>query len=460
MASLWDTPLIGEDGTMDPRMGGLLAFGASLMKNGRSGQRLGEQLGGGLLDSMQAQNFLAQQSAQQKRWAAQEALQRQELDEHQQDRQAAQQQQQRMQNLIGTLPPEQQQIAMLNPDAFAKSKADQMFAAPKPPTTRNVIQGSNEVTQEFDPATGGWKEIGQGARWAPQQPGQGPESYSVLSPDEVKRMGLPEGSVVQRSSRGKIDVLGGAGAAGAETWRLMAPDELMKNNFAPGTVASVSSRGQVQVEQNPKAPGMTVYGPDGQPIVTTGSGDPMVNRDATKIDRAADLNFKTADDALTGLENRLKDTGVAVLPGAEQQKTGSQYRLVINELRKLTDSGALQKADLDYLQSIIQDPTSLSAAPTALGNVIGTGSPVTGTLDQIQTVRDYLTNVRKRTGEVYQQPKAPAPPAAQDATRQSNIYDEAAAKAQPVQIKGDEDYAALPSGSHFIGPDGKTRVKP
>lgn len=34
------------------------------------------------------------------------------------------------------------------------------------------------------------------------------------------------------------------------------------------------------------------------------------------------------------------------------------------------------------------------------------------------------------------------------------------AKGAPVRIKGDADFDRLPSGSAFIGPDGKTRVKP
>lgn len=51
--------------------------------------------------------------------------------------------------------------------------------APKAPTTRNVRIGTTEVTQEFDPMTGSWKEVARGAAFKPEKPLEPPDPKAV-----------------------------------------------------------------------------------------------------------------------------------------------------------------------------------------------------------------------------------------------------------------------------------------
>ncbi len=85
-------------------------------------------------------------------------------------------------------------------------------------------------------------------------------------------------------------------------------------------------------------------------------------------------------------------------------------------------------------------------------------------LDNIKQIKQqivYRKNSMKvltqgTPGNRYDQPVAPeaAPTAPAQAAPQG------APAGGPVNITGDADYNALPSGTHFIGPDGHERVKP
>lgn len=213
---------------------------------------------------------------------------------------------------------------------------------------------------------------------------------------------------------------------------------------------------QMLQKETSRGGGVSFTSPDGTTFsMGGGSADPVIAREGVKKEREADLIWKAADDALGALDQRLLTHGNAVLPGMEQQETGTLYRLVINELRKLTESGALQKADLEYLQTIIQDPTALGAVVQGVGNVMGGNSPTAGTRAQIQQVRDYLAKVRARTGEVYGVGQPSTAPQAQPQPA-------AAGGPQPGDVAAPADraaYEALPPGARYRAPDGSIRVK-
>lgn len=49
----------------------------------------------------------------------------------------------------------------------------------KAPTTRNIRIGTQEVTQEFDPVSGGWKEVGRGAAFKPEKAVEAPDPKAI-----------------------------------------------------------------------------------------------------------------------------------------------------------------------------------------------------------------------------------------------------------------------------------------
>lgn len=84
-------------------------------------------------------------------------------------------QRQLREQLIPTLPPEQQPWAQAYPDIFGKEAVEQMFAPPKDPKApevRNFIVGGREVPHQYDFASGQWVPIEGtgGPRWQPPTP--------------------------------------------------------------------------------------------------------------------------------------------------------------------------------------------------------------------------------------------------------------------------------------------------
>lgn len=84
----------------------------------------------------------------------------------------------------------------------------------------------------------------------------------------------------------------------------------------------------------------------------------------------------------------------------------------------------------------------------------GEGKNRTNSLDS--TYQGIQARLKERSHPEGATGSVVAPPAT---TIKPGVTSPAASKT-PVQIKGDADYAALPSGTVFVGPDGKTRTKP
>ena len=57
---------------------------------------------------------------------------------------------------------------------------DRFRNAPKAPETRSVLQGDEQVNQEFDAASGQFKEVGRGRRWEPAKGGEGLDDFRSL----------------------------------------------------------------------------------------------------------------------------------------------------------------------------------------------------------------------------------------------------------------------------------------
>jgi hypothetical protein len=83
----------------------------------------------------------------------------------------------------------------------------------KAPTTRNVIMGAQEATQQFNPKTGAWENIGTpGPRFAPQQASPGGDritfsEYQSMTPEEraAYRAYKAPGSAGGESAEDKAD---------------------------------------------------------------------------------------------------------------------------------------------------------------------------------------------------------------------------------------------------------------
>lgn len=80
--------------------------------------------------------------------------------------------------------------------------------------------------------------------------------------------------------------------------------------------------------------------------------------------------------------------------------------------------------------------------------------------DKPAVARNKLKNVSEILSRQYNDKKKSLNDSNYDVSGLLTIGQEQAGKTGPVQIKGDDDYNALPSGSEFIAPDGTKRRKP
>lgn len=93
---------------------------------------------------------------------------REQLDAMRAKAEAERQQQSVLEAEIGKLPPDQQAMARLNPEAFAKAQIERAFPDPtKAPPMRERFDGMNVVQEEFVPGEG-WRPIGSGPRFNPK----------------------------------------------------------------------------------------------------------------------------------------------------------------------------------------------------------------------------------------------------------------------------------------------------
>jgi hypothetical protein len=126
---------------------GLLGLGSSLLANQYVDPRTGQGgIGAGFAQGAQQMAAIPQQIKQQ---AYQDAAMKQKLA-----------QQKAMQDMMASLPEDQRQVAMMNPEAYAKARAERMFAEAKAPTTRTFKRNGEDITQEFDPNTRSWVDLG------------------------------------------------------------------------------------------------------------------------------------------------------------------------------------------------------------------------------------------------------------------------------------------------------------
>lgn len=140
--------------------------------------------------------------------------------------------------------------------------------------------------------------------------GKDAASFTTLTPQEVRAAGLPDGSVVQRSSTGNLDV---------------------------------------------------VYKPDARD--GTGSVLPLSAGEAAKIR----TNMKETKDALNTFKSfhqALKDIpqgADVVLSGEQKGRLGTAYNNARAALRIVYNTGVLQPGELPMLESALRDPTGLKA---------------------------------------------------------------------------------------------------
>ena len=136
------------------------------------------------------------------------------------------------------LPPDQQEKVRTLYGLGATEQAAKVISPD--PVKREIVGGQEAGYFAVNPATGESEQVLKGIGRAPTQ---APETFSILSPEQVKAMGLPPGTY-QMSSRGKLDPIGGSTAAGSPLAKLISErDALARHGLRPADLTDLVEAG-------------------------------------------------------------------------------------------------------------------------------------------------------------------------------------------------------------------------
>lgn len=314
--------------------------------------------------------------------------------------------------------------------ALAERRLDHAEAS-KAPTTRNRIQGGQEIQEEWDPVTRTFKPIGSGPRFAKQVGGTGGGSggggyattYDKLTPEQKRTVDY----YAELQRKGDTSWRTGLSRNKAGSALIQSVDERIANAaFEDGSSPGDQLASKADYAAKAKAlKGLVDYGAkagqfartmDGQMKIVTDSldkgaagGVPLFNKwiNATRSQIAGDPDLTKFDNAVTGLARE-------------------HARFVTG----LTSNGQLH------------------ASATATG-------------DRLLN-RDMSPAQIKAVVEEMKAEQQAAIKANKDETAQlkKEISGGSKAEAGSTKISSDADYNKLPSGTEFIAPDGSHRRKP
>lgn len=163
--------------------------------------------------------------------------------------------------------------------------------------------GTQKIALAVDPATGRFKDVTDGS--AQIQPAGGDQflstqpkrqTFTQLSPDEVAAAGLPKGTVAQRGSDGKIDVI----AKGTETGNIVAPGDTTKNGdeYLASLPPSTARLVKAIAEGNKAAPSASSRSPEAQQLLqAVYQYDPSASDTNLPVRTATQKSFTSGADA-------------------------------------------------------------------------------------------------------------------------------------------------------------------
>lgn len=237
------------------------------------------------------------------------------------------------------------------------------------------------------------------------------------------------------------------------TPKQISPNERFK--VAGSTLFDLGAEGGPAPVGQGQIPEEVVMGADGKPIVI--KGPPGTSAKFTEAQSKDNVYATRAEGALRDLDP-IADV-LTSLPNraADKDPTGLARNLQSDNFQMASQAG------LEFLASILRKDTGAAVTPSEeemYGRMflpqVGDGEAV---LRQKKAARTRAVNAIK-AGMNADQILATERALANSPSASGSGSPSPAAQSGPAQITSDADYDALPSGTTFIGPDGKTRRKP
>jgi hypothetical protein len=135
-------------------------------------------------------------------------------------------------------------------------------------------------------------------------------------------------------------------------------------------------------------------------VYTNSKGEPKI-LDPGKEQRASQKVINQTNDALTQYKAKLDQYGAKFIPGADTAELESAYANLMLEAKELYNLGVLQKADMEVINAVMEDPTSMKAQLYGKEGLKG----------QLQIFETKIEDAKKRHAEQFGAEAAPGAPA-------------------------------------------------
>jgi hypothetical protein len=425
--------------------GALMGFGQMAS---RPGATLGEAFSGASMGMMQSM----QEAEREKELARRAQLQELQIGMEMKKYASDEKRHEAMSQALSTLPEADRIAAMANPEAYFGEMAKRRFAVPEPPKREEVRVGNEVVEQEWDPATGGWKEVGRGPAWAPpneaelmridlaQRAAERADKQFALSASQAERNAARQaqelklrfaelerqrgeaaaGKTETERTRNRMLTLGAKLQAGGE----LPPEEMREYNrlyreeSAPKiTIDPITNRPtfvRPDLTDLPAPPGMEPVKPG---IVQE---DPLgPTREQVQSASEASKLQETATGAIGRLEETLKEAGpMDRVMGETAARLDQQSSALVSILGNLQNAGVLQPSDIERFTRELGGITGLAAgARSAAG---------------LDTALARIDEIKERIDREV--------------------------KAKLPKVSSPEEAAKMPPGMKFVLPDGRIGV--
>lgn len=265
------------------------------------------------------------------------------------------------------------------------------------------------------------------------------ETFTTLTPEQVKAAGLSPGSY-QQGSDGKITPLGPTSTDDQREY------ELAKSQGFPGTFLEFKTAQRansgLSIKTNPDGTTEIIQGDlSGMPKLTEGQG-----KDVGYLTRGSGAN-----DILSTLDTELTNFGSAVagvVPGGNAVQSENYQKA--------------NQAGLEFLAALLRKDSGGAITPeenSVYGDIY---------LPRFGDKPGVIQQKREARQRALQAIELGLPATAIKSMEEQGIdlsgarlpAGAATPQTAPVAITDDAGFDALPSGAHFIGPDGQERVKP
>ena len=207
----------------------------------------------------------------------------------------------------------------------------------------------------------------------------------TLTPQEVARLGLPRGTLVQRDPGGELKILREpprmATGGGGERFKILTPEEVKASNLKPGIYQKNTATGQITPMQGQDSGGL---------------GETESRQYNDRL-----LSIINARSDIQGLTDTLARVSAAdAIAGEGRGELETAYTLALGAVRVLNNSGVLNTSEIPFLEKALRDPTTFSAiaaSPVRRKELAG----------QIRTIMNLLNQKEKNLRSLYPQAQLP-----------------------------------------------------